>query len=165
MDVEVTIASMKLEQVATMQLVAWEGEGESVGLPCDMFWEDKQTRYLKEHIGGHPQLITRTVRDPRWPDIIQRLPVVVNDLEISRKKMLCLVFACHHGKHRSVSVAEAVHMILNDMGYKCKLMHIQLETVRGCCCRECTWPQDKPSDLIKGIKGVAVRSWKTHAPP
>ena len=42
MDVEVTIATMKLEQVATMQLGAWEGEVESVVLPCDMFWEDKQ---------------------------------------------------------------------------------------------------------------------------
>ena len=162
MNTEIIIASMKLEQVANFVLGAGEGEGESVVLECDKFWLDKDTRYLKEHIGRHPQLILRTLQDPRWPDIVQRLAVVVNDLEISKQPPLCLVFACHHGKHRSVSVAEAVHIILNDMGYKCKLMHIQLETVRGCCCRECTWPQDKPPDLIKGM---AVRSWKTHASP
>ena len=40
--------------------------------------------------------------------IVQRLAVVLNDLDITKQTKLCLIFACHHGKHRSVSVAEAI---------------------------------------------------------
>ena len=158
MDVEVLIFSMKLEDV--VGICDMQIDGNAFVVECDKFWDDKQTRPVYQHTGRHKQIILRSLEDPLWPGIVQRLAVLLNDMDISEQTKLFFIFACHHGKHKSVSVAEAVSIILRGMGYKCSMMHTQL--IRGCRCHECTWPQPMRDERIKG---VAIRSWKNNAPP
>ena len=137
-------------------------EGNAFVVECDNFWVDKEImpRPVYQHTGRHMQNIIRTLEDPLWPGIVQRLAIVLKGVDISKKTKLSFLFACHTGKHRSASVAEAVNMILlYHMFFRSGVDHTQY---RGCRCGECSWPQPEPNHELLA---VAIRSWKNNAPP
>ena len=83
---EVHVLPMKLEDV--VEMYDMQIESDAFVVECDKLWEDKEImpRPAHQHDGRHMQNIIRTLEDPLWPGIVQRLACVLKGVNSQRRR-------------------------------------------------------------------------------